>query len=53
MKKEQLTLGASDSGSDSDTLEKENDYKDPKEDNPIDSDIEFQERDETALDQII
>ena len=48
MKKEQLTLGASDSGSDS-----ENDYKDPKEDDPVDSDTGSQERDETALDRII
>ena len=52
-KKEQLTLGASDSGSDSDTSEKENDYEDPKEDDPIDSDTGSQERDETALDWII
>ena len=53
VKKEQLTLGASDSGSDSDTSEKENDYEDPKKDNPIDSDTGSQERDETALNWII
>ena len=54
MKKEQLTLGASDSGSDSDTSEKEeNDYEDPKEDDPVDSDTGSQERDEAALDRII
>jgi len=52
-KKEQLTLGASDSGSDSDTSEEENDYKDLKEDDPIDSDTGSQERDEAALDRII
>ena len=52
-KKEQLTLGASDSGSDSDTSEKENDYEDPKEDDPVDSDTGSQERDEAALDRII
>ena len=33
VKKEQLTLGASNSG-----LDSENDYEDPKEDDPIDSD---------------
>ena len=53
VKKEQLTLGASDSGSDSDTSEKENDYEDPKEDDPVDSDTGSQERDETTLDRII
>src|SRR5438270_11979097 len=53
VKKEQLTLGASDSGSDSDTSEKENDYEDPKEDNPVDSDTGSQERDDTTLDRII
>src|SRR5437762_13243019 len=53
VKKEQLTLGASDSGSDCDTSEKENDYEDPKEDDPVDSDTGSQERDETALDRII
>ena len=53
MKKEQLTLSASDSGSDSDTSEKENDYEDPKEDDPVDSDTGSQERDEAALNWII
>ena len=53
VKKEQLTLNASDSGSDSDTSEKKNDYKNPKEDDLIDSDTGSQERDEAALDRII
>ena len=51
-KKEQLTLGASDSDSDRDALENEDDYEDPKVDDPVDK-TSTQERDETALDRII
>jgi len=53
-KKEQLTLGASDSDSDRDALENEDDYEDTKVDDPVDeTSTQSQERDETALDRII
>jgi len=49
VRKEQLTLGVSDSDSDSDTSDEN--YEDPKEDDPVDAnDTESQDRDENYED---
>ena len=52
VRKEQLTLGVSDSDSDSDTSDKN--YEDPKENDPVDAnDTQSQDRDDDALERVI